>query len=85
MLVQDLERLAEEDREIGGKLAGTKVVLDQAKKDVVEAETNLKRIEEKIAEQEKMSPRVEEAHRRRGYEEEGTASSDSIGRERGGE
>merc|ERR1719494_1000953 len=55
MLVQDLERLAEEDREIGGKLAGTKVVLDQAKKDVVEAGTNLKRIEEKIVEQEKMS------------------------------
>ena len=36
-------------------IAGAKVVLDQAKKDVVEAETNLKRIEEKIAEQEKMS------------------------------
>merc|ERR1719494_390461 len=55
MLVQDLERLAEEDRGMGGKLAGTKVVLDQARKDVVEAETNLKRIEEKITEQEKMS------------------------------
>merc|ERR1719494_378550 len=55
VLVQDLERLAEEDREIGGKLAGTKVVLDQAEKDVVEAGTSLKRIEEKIADQEKMS------------------------------
>merc|ERR1719494_1255582 len=48
MLVQDLERLAEEDREIGGKLDGTKVVLDQAKKDVVEAGTNLKRIKDVV-------------------------------------
>ena len=66
VLVQDLERLAEEDREIGGKLAGTKVVLDQVKKDVVEAETNLKRIEEKKAEQEKRSQELE-----RRMEEEG--------------
>merc|ERR1719494_1699508 len=69
MLVQDLERLAEEDKEIGGKLAGTKVVLDQVKKDVVEAGTNLKRIEEKIAEQEKRSQelkkRTEDEGRRR--------------------
>ena len=55
VLVQDLERLAEEDREIGGKLASSKVVLDKVKKDVVEAGTSLKRIEEKIAEQEKRS------------------------------
>merc|ERR1719495_1650914 len=69
VLVQDLERLAEEDREIGGKLAGTKVVLDKVKKDVVEADTNLKRIEEKKAEQEKRSQelkrRMEDEGRRR--------------------
>merc|ERR1719495_744675 len=69
VLVQDLERLAEEDREIGGRLAGTKVVLDQVKKDVVEAGTNLKRIEEKKAEQEKRSQeferRTEDEGRRR--------------------
>merc|ERR1719494_160858 len=69
MLMQDLERLAEEDREIGGKLDDTKFVLDQVKKDVVEAGTSLKRIVEKIAEQEKRSQelkkRTEDEGRRR--------------------
>merc|ERR1719495_2198294 len=59
VLVQDLERLAEEDEDVGGKLAGTKVILDQVKKDVVEAETNLKRIKEKIAEQKERSRELE--------------------------
>merc|ERR1719494_511306 len=69
MLMQDLERLAEEDSEIGGKLDDTKFVLDQVKKDVVEAGTSLKRIVEKIAEQEKRSQelkkRTEDEGRRR--------------------